>query len=107
MSSVFVTGSAQGIGHETARALIDAGHRVVVHARDDRRAAELRASLPGAAAVLTGDLASLDSTRALASAAAQAGPFDVVIHNAGAVSYTHLDVYKRQTRVWAAAPPSG
>ncbi|MFE5209359.1 SDR family NAD(P)-dependent oxidoreductase [Streptomyces sp. NPDC056600] len=83
MSSVFVTGSAQGIGHETARALVDTGHRVVVHARDERRAAELRASLPGAAAVLTGDLASLASTRSLASAAAEAGPFDAVIHNAG------------------------
>lgn len=83
MSSVFVTGSAQSIGHETARALIDAGHRVVVHARDDRRAAEVRSSLPGAAAVLTGDLASLASTRSLASAATEAGPFEAVIHNAG------------------------
>jgi NAD(P)-dependent dehydrogenase (short-subunit alcohol dehydrogenase family) len=83
LSSVFVTGSAQGIGHETARVLIGAGHRVVVHARDGRRAAELRASLPGAAAVLTGDLGSLESTRSLAAAVAEAGPFDTVIHNAG------------------------
>jgi NAD(P)-dependent dehydrogenase (short-subunit alcohol dehydrogenase family) len=83
VSSVFITGSAQGIGHETARVLIEGGHRVVAHARDERRADELRASLPGAAAVLTGDLASLDSTRALASAAVAAGPFDTVVHNAG------------------------
>jgi NAD(P)-dependent dehydrogenase (short-subunit alcohol dehydrogenase family) len=83
LSSIFVTGSAQGIGHETARVLIGAGHRVVAHARDAGRAADLRASLPGAAAVLTGDLASLESTRALAAAAAEAGPFDTVVHNAG------------------------
>ncbi|MEU9575780.1 SDR family NAD(P)-dependent oxidoreductase [Streptomyces chilikensis] len=83
MSSIFITGSAQGIGHETARVLIEAGHHVVAHARDEQRAAELRASLPGAAAVLAGDLASLEGTRTLAAAAAGAGPFDTVIHNAG------------------------
>jgi NAD(P)-dependent dehydrogenase (short-subunit alcohol dehydrogenase family) len=83
VSSIFITGSAQGIGHETARVLIEAGHRVVTHARDEERAAALRASLPGTAAVLTGDLASLSGTRALAAAAVEAGPFDTVIHNAG------------------------
>jgi NAD(P)-dependent dehydrogenase (short-subunit alcohol dehydrogenase family) len=83
VSSIFITGSAQGIGHETARTLIGAGHRVVAHARDEERATALRASLPDAAAVLTGDLASLKSTRALAAAMAEAGPFDTVIHNAG------------------------
>ncbi|NYV73991.1 SDR family NAD(P)-dependent oxidoreductase [Streptomyces sp. UH6] len=83
MSSIFITGSAQGIGHETARVLIEAGHRVVTHARDEGRATALRASLPGAAAVLVGDLASLEGTRALAVAAVGAGPFDTVIHNAG------------------------
>ncbi|MEU6157892.1 SDR family NAD(P)-dependent oxidoreductase [Streptomyces sp. NPDC047130] len=83
MRSVFITGSAQGIGHETARVLIEAGHRVVAHARDERRAAQVRASLPGAAAVLTGDLASLEGTRALAAQVTAAGPFDAVVHNAG------------------------
>jgi NAD(P)-dependent dehydrogenase (short-subunit alcohol dehydrogenase family) len=39
--------------------------------------------VPGAAAVVVGDLACLSETRALAEAATQQGPFDVVIHNAG------------------------
>lgn len=83
MSSVFVTGSTQGIGLETATTLIAAGHRVVLHARDEARAAEVRALVPGAAAVAVGDLASLAQTRELAARATDAGPFDVVIHNAG------------------------
>ncbi len=80
---IFVTGSADGIGRETARTLADMGHRVVVHARNGRRAADLEAALPGAAAVVVGDLASLDQTRALAEAARAHGPYHAVIHNAG------------------------
>jgi NAD(P)-dependent dehydrogenase (short-subunit alcohol dehydrogenase family) len=83
MSRVLVTGSTDGIGLETARRLVDAGHDVVGHARDESRAADLRAALPGLVAVVTGDLASLAETRALAEAAAAEGPFDVVVHNAG------------------------
>ncbi|MEE1943188.1 SDR family NAD(P)-dependent oxidoreductase [Streptomyces sp. TRM 70361] len=83
MRSVFVTGSADGIGRETARVLAAAGHRVVLHARNAARAEQARAAVPDAAKVLTGDLASLAQTRELADAAAAAGPFDVVVHNAG------------------------
>jgi NAD(P)-dependent dehydrogenase (short-subunit alcohol dehydrogenase family) len=83
MASVFVTGSSDGIGRETASALVQLGHRVVVHARNEARAGDARAALPGAAAVVVGDLASLDATRALAKAAQDEGPFDVVVHNAG------------------------
>lgn len=82
-SSVFVTGSTQGIGLETATTLIAAGHRVVLHARDEERAADVRAVLPDAAGIVVGDLASLAQTRALAAQAEAAGPYDVVIHNAG------------------------
>ncbi|MGD0834728.1 MAG: SDR family NAD(P)-dependent oxidoreductase [Candidatus Dormibacteria bacterium] len=83
MSSVFVTGSADGIGRETASTLVRMGHRVVLHARDRARAEEARAAVPGAADVAVGDLASLAQTRALAAAAQKAGPYDTVIHNAG------------------------
>jgi len=83
MSRILVTGSTDGIGLETARRLLDGGHDVVGHARDESRAATLRDALPGLAAVVTGDLGSLAETRALAEEAAGAGPFDVVVHNAG------------------------
>ncbi|WP_034263048.1 SDR family NAD(P)-dependent oxidoreductase [Actinospica robiniae] len=83
MSSVFVTGSTQGIGLETATTLIAAGHQVVLHARDEARAADAHVLLPEAAGIVVGDLASLAQTRELAAAAARVGPFDAVIHNAG------------------------
>jgi NAD(P)-dependent dehydrogenase (short-subunit alcohol dehydrogenase family) len=83
MASVLVTGSSDGIGRETAATLIQMGHRVVVHARNQVRAAEMGEALAAAAAVVVGDLASLDETKALAEEARREGPYDVVIHNAG------------------------
>ena len=83
MARIFITGSAQGIGAECARQLIEDGHEVVLHARDPERAAAASEANPGAAGVVTGDLASLEQTRALASAAMERGPYDAIIHNAG------------------------
>jgi NAD(P)-dependent dehydrogenase (short-subunit alcohol dehydrogenase family) len=83
MATVFVTGSVDGIGRQTAADLVSAGHRVVMHARNDERAEVARRAVPGASAVVVGDLASLAETRAAARAAGELGPFDAVIHNAG------------------------
>lgn len=83
MSRIFVTGSSQGIGFETARTLIERGCEVVAHARNASRAADLADALPGAHAIVVGDLADLASTRALAAQANEYGPYDVIIHNAG------------------------
>jgi NAD(P)-dependent dehydrogenase (short-subunit alcohol dehydrogenase family) len=83
MASVLVTGSSDGIGRETAATLLRMGHRVVLHARNVGRAAEAAAAFAGTADVVVGDLASLAETKALAGAARQKGPYDVVIHNAG------------------------
>lgn len=83
MSKMLVTGSADGIGRETARQLVEVGHQVILHARNQERAAVATAAVPGAAGVVVGDLASLEQTRALATSAAAEGPYDVVIHNAG------------------------
>lgn len=83
MKRVFITGSTDGIGLETARLISESGHQVVLHARDSKKARKARATLPAAADVLVGDLSSLAETKALAQAATAAGPFDAVIHNAG------------------------
>ncbi|MDN4480305.1 SDR family NAD(P)-dependent oxidoreductase [Demequina muriae] len=83
MSRIFITGSSQGIGAECARQLLDLGHEVILHARDDDRASAALAANPGATAVLTGDLASIEQTTALAAAANEQGPYDAIIHNAG------------------------
>jgi NAD(P)-dependent dehydrogenase (short-subunit alcohol dehydrogenase family) len=86
MARVLITGSADGLGLMAGRQLLDEGHEVVLHARNESRAADTRAAAPGVAAVLVGDLASIDETRQVADQALAAGPFDAVIHNA-AVGY--------------------
>lgn len=80
---VFVTGSASGIGLETARMLVASGHRVVLHARDPQRAEAAVAAVPEAVGAAVGDLSSLRETEGLATDARRLGPFDAVIHNAG------------------------
>ena len=83
MTTVLVTGSADGLGLMAARQLIAEGHEVTVHGRSDSRADDARAAAPGAAGTLAGDLSSVLAVRELAAAADEAGPFDGVIHNAG------------------------
>jgi NAD(P)-dependent dehydrogenase (short-subunit alcohol dehydrogenase family) len=83
MVTVLVTGSTDGIGRQTALDLIGSGHRVVVHARNDQRAEQVRATVPDLAGVVVGDLASLTGTRAVAETAKGLAEYDVIIHNAG------------------------
>ena len=37
MASILITGSADGLGQLAAKALVDQGHRVVLHARNAER----------------------------------------------------------------------
>ena len=83
MSRVFITGSADGLGLMAAALLVDQGHAVVLHARDRTRADAARAALPGAAAVLIGDVSTIAAMRAVADQANALGRFDAVIHNVG------------------------
>ncbi len=81
VARILITGSSTGIGRAAAVALIGQGHEVVLHARDGKRAAEI--GVDGAAAVVTGDLASLRQTRDLAKQAIAHGPYDTIVLNAG------------------------
>lgn len=83
MARIFITGSADGLGQLAARNLVAVGHDVVLHGRNRDRAEQALRAVPGAATALEGDLASIESTRALARQANEAGPFQAVIHNAG------------------------
>lgn len=83
MVSVFVTGSTDGIGLQTARTLIAGGNRVVLHARNAERARDAVEADHGASAVVVGDVSVLAQTRALAAEATSHGPYDVIIHNVG------------------------
>src|SRR3984957_14485920 len=83
MARVFITGSADGLGQMAARLMVDAGHRVVLHARSSERAADALAAVPGAEAAGIGDLSSVTTTFDLAEQVNRRGTFDAVIHNAG------------------------
>lgn len=83
MARVFLTGSSDGLGLATARLLAEQDHAVTLHARTAARADDARAALPGAEAVVTGDLATLAAMRAVAEQANALGRFDAVVHNVG------------------------
>lgn len=76
--TAFVTGASRGIGRACARALAEAGARVVLAARDRARLEEASAEIPGSTWVEI-DLASPDSIKA---AFAKAGKVDILVNNA-------------------------
>jgi NAD(P)-dependent dehydrogenase (short-subunit alcohol dehydrogenase family) len=83
MARIFITGSSDGLGSRTARALVKNGHRVVLHARNAQRANDAAAACPGAETVLIADLSSFEETKRLAEEVNKLGKFDCVVHNAG------------------------
>jgi NAD(P)-dependent dehydrogenase (short-subunit alcohol dehydrogenase family) len=97
MANIFITGSADGLGQLAARALIDMGHQVVLHARNEKRAQEAITSVPGAEIVLTGDLNSIEETKELASKVNALGPFDAIIHNAGVYNASSAEIFAVNT----------
>jgi len=83
MARIFITGSSDGLGRMAAELLIEQGHKVVLHARNEQRGREALAAVPAADTVLVADLSSIEQTRRLAEQVNSAGAFDAVIHNAG------------------------
>src|ERR1700683_2009788 len=83
MARVFITGSSDGLGQMAAELLIAQGHGGVLHARNQQRAQEALAAVPGAQAEGSGDLASIAQPRRVAEQVNGLGLFDAVIHNAG------------------------
>jgi len=65
-----------------ARLLVSQQHEVVLHARNEDRAAHALGSLPEASDVVVGDLTTLAGMAQVAEAANATGRFDAVIHNA-------------------------
>ena len=83
MARIFITGSADGLGHLAAGELTAQGHQVMLHARNETRGREALDKVPGAEGVVTADLGSIAETKELASKVNALGTFDAVIHNAG------------------------
>jgi NAD(P)-dependent dehydrogenase (short-subunit alcohol dehydrogenase family) len=83
MARVFITGSSEGLGLMAGQILVDNGHEVTLHARNDQRAADAKVSLPEAAHVLVGDVSSIAGMTSVAKQANEIGRYDAVIHNVG------------------------
>lgn len=82
MASIFISGSSTGLGLMAGELLAGQGHSVVLHARSADRAADARRALPGAEAVVVGDLSTIAGARSVAEQVNALGGFDAVIHNA-------------------------
>lgn len=104
MSTHLVTGAGSGIGAVVARTLHERGDTVVLVARSEERAEELRAAYDGAS-VLVADLARPESVESLDLP----GTLDSVVHAAGVVelgAVAELSVldWAEQLRVNLVAP---
>jgi NAD(P)-dependent dehydrogenase (short-subunit alcohol dehydrogenase family) len=82
MTITFITGANRSLGHETARRLIDAGHTVLIGARDVQRGREAADAL-GARFVQIDVTDDASVEAAVADVAAHEGAVDVLINNAG------------------------
>jgi NAD(P)-dependent dehydrogenase (short-subunit alcohol dehydrogenase family) len=83
MARVLITGSSDGLGLMAARLLLEDGHAVTLHARNEQRRDDARRALPAAEHVVIGDLESIAGMRQVADQANALGRYDAVIHNAG------------------------
>ncbi len=98
MTTTFITGANKSLGFETARRLVDAGHTVLLGARDPERGRAAAASI-GARFVRI-DVTDDASVRAAAAdVTAHEGSIDVLVNNAGVLGkvgpvdeYTAADV---------------
>jgi len=89
-----VTGGSRGIGYGIARALIEAGARVIITARGEDQLNAAAASLGANCIALRCDNSDPADITALAEAAWQLGPIDILVNNAGISPY-----YKRAEHV--------
>jgi NAD(P)-dependent dehydrogenase (short-subunit alcohol dehydrogenase family) len=83
---VVITGSARGIGRETARLALAAGARVVVNGRDPASLATTVTSLaaPGRVLAVAADVSTSEGAQALVGQTLEAwGRIDVLVNNAG------------------------
>jgi NAD(P)-dependent dehydrogenase (short-subunit alcohol dehydrogenase family) len=81
---VLITGASRGIGRATALAFLEAGHKVVLVARDVALLADVAATAPDRALAVVCDVTDPESVDALfAQIGARFGRLDVVFNNAG------------------------
>jgi short-subunit dehydrogenase len=92
--TALLTGATGGLGRAIAKALADAGAKLVVSSRRGDALEELAASLPGAGhRAVTADLAADGAAERLVS---DAGPVDVLVANAGLPGNGKLESFSHE-----------
>ena len=81
MARIFISGSADGLGRMAGEWLLERGHAVTFHARNQKRADDLKRKLPGASSIVIGDVSTLSAMRGVADQVNRIGRHDAVIHN--------------------------
>ncbi|MER5916476.1 SDR family oxidoreductase [Streptomyces sp. NPDC001982] len=97
-----ITGGGSGIGAAVARQLLDAGHRVAVTGRGERRLRDFADQLgnPDGLLTITGNAAEYDDVRSAVDATLKAyGRLDTVVANAGFA--THDSVAEGDPAGWS------
>jgi NAD(P)-dependent dehydrogenase (short-subunit alcohol dehydrogenase family) len=93
MAKIFITGSTDGLGLLAAKALLQQGHELYLHARNQERKLQVMNSLPAAKAVFVADFTNVQHIIELGNSVNQVGKFDVIIHNAGVYSASGKDIF--------------
>jgi NAD(P)-dependent dehydrogenase (short-subunit alcohol dehydrogenase family) len=83
MARVMITGSSDGLGLMAARLLVDDGHAVTLHARNEQRGEDARQALPAADHVVIGDIENIAGMHQVADQTNALDRYDAIIHNAG------------------------
>lgn len=92
--TAIVTGGSRGIGYGIAKALIEAGARVVITARNEAQLNEAASSLGPNCLARRCNNSDLADIAAMVESAAALGPIDILVNNAGISPY-----YKRVEHV--------
>ena len=79
MARVFITGSSDGLGLMAARLLVEQGHEVVVHGRNDARRVDALRAASKAKGGVSGELSTIAGARSVAEQVNKLGRFDAVI----------------------------
>nr|WP_321274360.1 SDR family NAD(P)-dependent oxidoreductase [uncultured Vibrio sp.] len=88
---ILITGSTDGIGLETAKALVAQGHHVIIHGRNNQKVQDIKKSLDmigiGKIETIVADLSSFDALSTMIKEVDERfGKLDILINNAGVYS---------------------
>ena len=75
MARVFITGSSDGLGLMAAKLLIEQGHEVVLHGRNEGRSRDALLAAVGSQGVVSGDLSTIAGATTVANEVNKLGRF--------------------------------